>query len=333
MRNPKSNLPLIRLSSVNPFLLELARRNVDGRELLRRFGLPDVVPASSDLFASAVTVYEVVEECAIVADDPHLGFKVGRNIDFAEWEPIARALTDAETVGDLLQKFVVNSLDHSSATEFFVRTEGERTTFGFTRVVIPDFRPAQIDAFYLGLFAKLLMQATGPRWEHTDVLAKVAFLGAIPPLPGLPRLAQGDNTGMRISFPTAWQFSPLRKSAFATAVAPVVKEQVPETIVESVRAALRPHMHEANLTVDKAANICGFEKRSLARKLRAEGTTIIKEISSVRFEWAQDKLATSGMRIAEIGEAVGFTDPTVFSRAFKNWSGRSPMDYRRNHKS
>jgi AraC-like DNA-binding protein len=284
------------------------------------------------LFASALSIYEIVEECASAADDQHLGFGIGQTLDLAQWEPIAKAIEEAETVGDLLRYFVVHALEHTSSTEFFVRTEGERTTFGFKRIVVPTFSPSQNDAFYFGFFARLLQHATGPYWDASKVLARVALPDAIPWNSDLPRLAQGDDSGMRISFPTEWQFAKLRKSSFATMYAVQPGEHLPESLIASVRAALRPHMHKPDLTVEKAAKICGFEKRSLARRLRKYGTTIIKEVSAVRFDWAQDKLTNTHMKIAEIGVSVGFNDPTVFSRAFKNWTGQSPREFRRNNR-
>ena len=78
MQRMSANLPLIRLSSVNPFLIELSRRNLDGAAILRKMGLPGQVPASGDLFASALAIYEIVEECAMTADDRHLGHKIGQ---------------------------------------------------------------------------------------------------------------------------------------------------------------------------------------------------------------------------------------------------------------
>ena len=53
----------------------------------------------------------------------------------------------------------------------------------------------------------------------------------------------------------------------------------------------------------------------------------------MRQERATSALVNSDQRIAEIATKVGFRDPTVFARAFKNWTGQSPQDYRRNHKS
>ena len=332
MQTTTSKIPLIRLSSINPFLVELKRRGVDYSGILRRWDLPAGVPVSAELFVSALTVYEIVEESAIVADDPGLGYTIGRNLDLNQWDPIAKAVTDAETVGDMLRFFVVNALDHSSSTDFYVRTKGARTTFGFERVLVPPFTPSQNDAFYFGFFDRLLRQAAGVHWDRNEVLARVANPAVIPRDPENARLAQGDRSGMQISFPTAWQFSRLAKSAFSIEHRPDVVPHIPATLVDSVRIALQPHLHDTELSVEKAAKICGYEKRKLARLLSAQGTTIAKEVAALRAAVAREKLAESKIRIAEIGTAVGFKDPTVFSRAFKNWTGQSPQEYRRNNR-
>jgi AraC-like DNA-binding protein len=328
MHTPTSNLPLIRLSSVNPFLLELGRRNINGGEILERHGLPVDVPASSDLFASAQTIYEIVEESAGAANDPYLGYTIGQKLELSEWEPIAKAIRQAETVGDLLRYFVVNALDHSTSTEFFVRTEGERTTFGFNRATTPSFRPAQNDGFYLGFFTKL----RGPYWDANKVLAKVSSPSTIPRSDDLPRLAETGYEGIRISFPTAWQFSKLQKLTLTTRTIADAEHRIPESLIESVHAALRPHIHDSALTVEKAAEICGYGKRKLARKLRAQGTTIVSQIAALRAAEARHQLINSSTRVADIGRSVGFTDPTVFSRAFKKWTGHSPQQYRRTYR-
>ena len=108
---------------------------------------------------------------------------------------------------------------------------------------------------------------------------------------------------------------------------------MPQSLLESLQIALRPHLQDTDLTAEKAAKICGHDRRRLSRELREMGTTLTKEITQLRSEKATRALADTEQPIAEIAEAVGFTDPTVFSRAFKNWTGQSPRDYRRTHRS
>jgi AraC-like DNA-binding protein len=110
-------------------------------------------------------------------------------------------------------------------------------------------------------------------------------------------------------------------------------DQPPDSLAGSVRVALIPHLHEPNLTVAKAARICGYNRRRLSQELRDEGTTLSKEIAKLRSERAEKDLADTNRRVSDIAQTVGFTDPTVFSRAFKNWTGQSPQEYRRTHKS
>ena len=333
MTSSTTNLPLIRLSTINPFLLELARRKVDAGKLLRGMGLPGTVPATNEVFVTALTIYQLIEKTASVANDPYLGFSIGQDIDLHEWEPMASSAADARTIGDLLNRFIVNALDHASSARYFLRTEGDRSTFGFNRLVEPPFPPAQNDAFYLGFLSKMLMHTTGEQWDPASVLARVSDPDAIPPVLRPLRIVKGDHSGTRISFPTEWQFEAFEKSAFHDSGQSATASPVPGSLIDSIHYALSPHVHETNLTVDRAAEICGFSRRRLARDLRKKGTTLAKEIADLRARRAGKALIESDRLISEVALAVGFVDPTVFSRAFKNWTGQSPQEYRKQHRT
>lgn len=329
----KSNLPLIRLSAINPFLLELRRRGIDARSLLQDLGLPTDIPASHDLFVASSAIYELVERAAELAGDQFLGFAIGSALDLRAWDPIAIATERASSVGELLTMFSVNAAEHSTATRFYLSTDGERSTFGFERVKKPPFRPGQNDAFYMGFMLQLLKQATRDHWDAAQVLFSVADPECIPANGEAYRISKGSRSGVKIMFPSQWLFERFEKSQFHASVGEEASSEIPQSLVESVRSALRPHLHNGDLTADKAARICGYDRRRLSRKLRERGTTLSKEIAKLRAEKASQDLAGTDHRVADIAQTVGFTDPTVFSRAFKNWTGQSPQQYRRTHKS
>jgi AraC-like DNA-binding protein len=331
--NMTTNLPLIRLSVINPFLLELSRRGIDPRPMLHGLGLPTDVPASHDLFVASETVYELVEKCADLAQDNYLGFTIGDALDLAAWDPFAKATENATTVGELLTMFAVNAADHSSATRFQLSTDGERSTFGFERVRKPAFRPAQNDAFYMGFMLRLLKHATREHWDAASVLFTVAEPDCIPANSEIYRIAKGGRAGVQISFPSQWLFERFRKSQFKSSLDKESSDEMPRSLLDSIRTALRPHLHQVDLTAAKAAKICGHDRRRLSRELREMGTTLSKEISKLRADKASRDLVETDHPVAEIAEAVGFMDPTVFSRAFKNWTGQSPREYRRSHRS
>jgi len=295
--------------------------------------LPVQIPASSDLFVSALCMYSMVEQAAALANDPYLGATIGSKLDLLAWEPIAQAAEVAVTVGDLLNRFVLNSKDHASSVQFSLETAGSRATFAFRREIEPPFDPAQNDAFYLGFMSRLMKGATGETWKPDSVLITLSDPLAIPQIFNELRIVKGDRSGFRINFPTEWLFEKFEKTTFRHRLRQSNNSRTPQSLIESVHRAISPHIHEEDLTVERAAELCGIDKRRLSRKLRSKGTTINKEIAYLRQERATRALVNSDQRIADIAAKVGFGDPTVFSRAFRNWTGQSPQAYRRNNKT
>jgi AraC-like DNA-binding protein len=236
-------------------------------------------------------------------------------------------------VAELFLLFVMNTQEHSSSTLFFLDTEGGRSTFGFRRVTKPNLIPAQNDAFYLGFLSRMLMHATRDHWDPKQVVFRVADPGAIPAMKDHLRIVEGGRTGASVRFPAAWLLEPFEKSTFAREMPANDVGKLPGTLVESMRLAIIPHLHESDLNVDRAAEICGYSRRKLATLLRNRGTTIAKEIAAMRADKARHLLIDSKQRVADIALSVGFSDPTVFSRAFKKWTGQSPQQFRTTYKT
>lgn len=327
------NMPLIRLDTVNPFLLELRRRGFDATALLRSMELPDRVPATDDVFLAPLTVYQLIEHCGGLSEDPCFGYAVGLKTNPRSWSPLQAAVQGAKSLGGLLSRTVVNTHDYSSATHFFVNTGSARTTFGFERTVSPTFMPSHCDAFYVGLLVRIFQLALRNKWDAREVLFHVSDTDALPQTSERLRLAKGDRMGMQVSFPSTWLFEALTESTLLTGEPVTQGGAVPDTLVESMRVALRPHLHKAELSTESAAKLCGYSRRRLSRELLQKGTSISKQIASLRAEAASELLAVSDERVADIAESVGYLDPTVFSRAFKKWTGQSPMEYRQAHRS
>jgi AraC-like DNA-binding protein len=326
------NLPLVRLSAINPFLLELCRRGADAESLLRSLGLPLSIPASNEIFVSSTAIYDFVERSAKLVGDRYLGFTIGSTLDLQSWDPIALSAEGAKTVGDLLVGFTVHAAEHSSAPRFYLNTIGDRSTFGFERINEPSLVPGQIDAFYMGLMARTLKHATADQWDSSKVFFRVADPECVPQTFESYIVAKGDGMGIQIKFPSLWMLEKFKKSHFGSAAGRNTREGAPSTLIGAISAVLKPHVHESDLSVDKAASICGYDRRRLASELRKQGTTLSKEIAKLRAQQAEQDLVDTNRSVADIAEAVGFSDATVFSRAFKNWTGQSPQEYRRNNR-
>jgi AraC-like DNA-binding protein len=108
----------------------------------------------------------------------------------------------------------------------------------------------------------------------------------------------------------------------------------PRALIHAIRESLKPYLHLPNLSVDKAAEICGFKERVLRRKLHDVGTSLSGKIAALREKKKTIQLLLgTDKSIADIGDSVGFGDAASFTRSFKKWTGMSPREYRQSHRA
>jgi len=72
----------------------------------------------------------------------------------------------------------------------------------------------------------------------------------------------------------------------------------------------------------------GISHRTLQRRLRQEGTSVVRIRDEVRREYALELLDRRTSTISEIATKLGFAEVASFSRAFKRWTGQSPRALR-----
>lgn len=76
-------------------------------------------------------------------------------------------------------------------------------------------------------------------------------------------------------------------------------------------------------TLAAVARGVGVSARTLRRRLEEEGASLRAVIDDVRRERAEALLG-AGTPVKEVAFALGFSEPSAFSRAYKRWTGRAP---------
>ncbi|MBB3104911.1 AraC family transcriptional regulator [Azomonas macrocytogenes] len=84
----------------------------------------------------------------------------------------------------------------------------------------------------------------------------------------------------------------------------------------------------ASTNIGEIANELHLTERTLRRKLSLEGTSfqIIKD--GIRRDMAIHYLNQPSISIIQISRQLGFSEPSAFTRAFRQWTGESPKTYR-----
>jgi AraC-like DNA-binding protein len=80
--------------------------------------------------------------------------------------------------------------------------------------------------------------------------------------------------------------------------------------------------------MDVAARELGMSVRSLRRRLSEEGVSYRALVQQTLEEAAAHALRTPGCSVQEAAHASGFSDSTSFHRAFKQWTGVTPTQFR-----
>lgn len=91
-----------------------------------------------------------------------------------------------------------------------------------------------------------------------------------------------------------------------------------------VRHALGNALSTDAAQLEAVAKALGTTARSLQRDLREEHTTFQELRDQVRQELA-DRYIGQGLSLAETSFLLGFSEPSAFFRAFKRWTGVTPL--------
>jgi AraC-like DNA-binding protein len=127
----------------------------------------------------------------------------------------------------------------------------------------------------------------------------------------------------RLGTPNAALYPSLDRQAQQLRERLLVNDSLRARVVQHTQTALprAPSMREA-------ANALGISERSLRRRLLEEGCTFTSLVESVRLERARALLKDEARSIKEIAAALGFSELSAFHRAFKRWTGDTPVTFR-----
>lgn len=99
--------------------------------------------------------------------------------------------------------------------------------------------------------------------------------------------------------------------------------------VERVDAALAAELERGEPSVGSIAARLHMSPRTLQRRLRDEGTSLTERLDRTRETLASRLLSEPSRSIGEVAFMLGFSEVSTFHRAFKRWTGLTPVAYRR----
>ena len=114
---------------------------------------------------------------------------------------------------------------------------------------------------------------------------------------------------------------------------PGLKEQLSELEAETpvsqrVKSILLAMLPSGHSSIEVAASKLAMSPRTLQRHLAKESVSFQTILNGTRKELAQHYLSNSAISTGEISYLLGYQDSNSFQRAFKDWTGMTPGEYR-----
>lgn len=112
----------------------------------------------------------------------------------------------------------------------------------------------------------------------------------------------------------------------------LAKLSVEGSFRDRVRERMCVELPRGSASLEGLAASLGTSARTLQRRLRDEGTSHGELLEELRRQLAEEYLQRSGLGTEDVAVMLGFSDSRAFRRAFKSWTGMSPMEFRTQHK-
>lgn len=309
---------------------------------------PELMPAlglSPDLLADpdGRTSHSVFDRAWSLGEhlsgDPNFGLSVVEMLDGAPTDSLDYALWYMPTVRDMFAAlFRYQRLMHdAAASSVETRAEGLAAVL---RLHGATFASRHAPVFILGTWLLRLRRAT------TTAIVPVAvhFVGPAPADPQRYHRTFGANVRFG-----AHEDALIFESAVFDLVSARADESLRSTFEAHVRmqlstreapsdddrwlAVLRARLTELLVhgepSVERVARLMHASSRTLQRRLRAGGTSFREQLDAVRRELAAARLREPGNAVTDVAFLLGFSDVTAFTRAFRRWTGVTPVQYAR----
>lgn len=265
---------------------------------------------------------------------PHFGLLVGKHASPLSLGMIGRLMLHSETIGDALRAFVSALWVQGRGVAPSLSIENDVVLFSCS--VSPSYIESadQIADGSIALAMNVLRSLCGRNWSPVEVL--------------LPRSRPADLAPYCCHFRAPVRFNQeiaaivlaARDLTLPIAGAdPVMKAVLEEKVVRipnghgtvfaaDIRRLLRARLTRNRCSAEEIAELLAIHRRTLSRRLKGDGAGYRAIVNEVRFEIARQMLKDTDLPLTQIAAALGYSEASAFTRAFRRWSGQVPTAWR-----
>jgi AraC-like DNA-binding protein len=310
----------------------------DPEPIIQQAGLEPRLFEDGDNAIPFAALGRLVSVCVAQTHCPHFGILVGQKAPISSLGIVGGLMQHSDTVGDALRSLVLHLHLHDRGAAPVLTVNGDVAILSYAVYDSGVECADQISDGAIATAVNVMRALCGPAWTPAEVL--------------LPRGPPPDLEPYRTFFQAPVRFEEETASlvflatwldhriAGADAVfRRMFEERVGELeavhdgdFQEELRRVLRTQLLTDRCSAAKVAELFAIHRRTLNRRLSADGTAFKVVADEVRFEIARQLLTDTAMPLGQIAAVLEYSEAGAFTRAFRRWAGQTPTAWRAEHR-
>jgi AraC-like DNA-binding protein len=277
------------------------------------------------------TADALLDAAAVALKDDALGLNIARRLPLGSFGTLDYAMVTSATLREGLRRMTRYYAIATQRVTVKLEEAGGTATLAFTRK--PGLKHSRhwLELSF-GVITERMRQTVGRKLD----LGEVLFTHP----PPLDTRVHDDYFGIKVQFAAATDrlsFNarlldlPLRTAAESLAeildakmraLAPL--QDGADAYLDRVRRVVTELLSEREASLAAALSRLKITRRTLQRELARRGTSHSALLDDARRLRGLELLDSGDMTVAEVSDALGFSEPSSFFRAFRRWTGQSP---------
>ena len=315
---------------------DLRRRRIPVDGLLKEVGLRRTDLASPEKRLPLASVLRLIERAAILAGDPSYGLRLGASRDIRDRGLLGFLALNSPTLMDAMTNLQRYYKVVREGGESEIERNGAQVALRF-RVTDPALRGLRHNSDFLAatavrvfrdltrkpispIRAEVVCEEPNEKVEYVDTLGCPIKFGA-----EWTALIYTEETTRLPVKGADTRLLQILELACLKILGPTPEMQ---DLVHKVRELIVERLPRGSANINAIAHELDMSSKTLERRLAERGQSFSALLDGTRYKAAKHYLEETDMRLSQVAYMAGYTEPAALVRAFKRWTGATPMQFR-----
>jgi AraC-like DNA-binding protein len=335
--NQPGRAATMRCASLTGLDALLARRGIALATVCAAVGVDPMLLKQPEARLPVRHFVDLLEHAARISGDD-IGLRLGCSHDPSTFGPLADAILHATDVASAVANVARYFHVHQEGAGLELRIEGRNALIAYSirdPEILEYRQDAELSVAKMLNFARIVIgnRAWTPQAvyfehpeprdcsEHRRIFGAPVYFSQ----PCNALVAPRELLSQKVGGDGGERLEELRRLAESMAAAPAPADE----LLALVRQQIQRRLRAGNVSIQAVAAALDLSERTLQRRLGESGVTFNELVERMRLELSRRYLRQDHLSLTEIGYLLGYSELSAFSRAFRRWTGVSPIEFRR----